>query len=89
MATTLSDHQQQDIFGLPDDLIGKRVRFRRRPAGTWRTGRLTRLERDGSLGLHDDKQGAWRALPITCVEIETHGPKGGKVWRPATDLIPF
>ncbi len=70
-------------FGLR---AGEPVRFRRANRGRWRTGRLERIERDGSIGVRDDK-GAARALPADVVEVATTGPKGAHTWEPLADRM--
>jgi hypothetical protein len=63
---------------------GDRVRFRQRDGGAWREGRVERRERDGSIGLRDER-GAARALPISRLEVRTTGKRGGVVWDPVTE----
>ena len=63
---------------------GDRVRFRRRDGGRWREGVVVRRERDGSVGLHDEK-GAARAIPLDRLEVRTTGPRGAVTWEPGTD----
>jgi len=65
-------------FGLR---AGEPVRFRRGARGRWHLGRIERIERDGSIGLHDDK-GAARALRPELVEVAARGPKGASIWEP-------
>ncbi len=60
---------------------GDAVRFRRRDSERWKDATVARRERDGSVGLHDDK-GAARSLPIDLIEVRTKGPRGGVVWEP-------
>jgi hypothetical protein len=63
---------------------GDRVRFRRRPSERWKEGRVSRRERDGSVGLFDTK-GAARAIKIEIIEVHAVGPRGGVVWEPLTE----
>jgi hypothetical protein len=63
---------------------GMRVRFRREPHDRWKVARVERVERDGSLGLRDEK-GASRAIPIELVEVETRGPRGARTWESVLD----
>ena len=65
-------------FGLR---AGASVRFRRGGRGRWHAGRLERIERDGSIGVRDEK-GASRALRAELVEVATDGPRGGARWEP-------
>ena len=53
----------------------------RRDGGRWRLARIERLERDGSIGLRDEK-GAARAIPIELIEVSGTGPRGGTIWEP-------
>ncbi len=63
---------------------GDRVRFRRREGGRWHEGVVVQLERDGSVGLHDDK-GASRAIPLDRLEVRTTGPRGAVAWEPGDE----
>jgi hypothetical protein len=60
---------------------GMRVRFRRERNDSWRYAVVEGVEKDGSLGLRDQK-GASRAIPIELVEVETRGPRGAWTWEP-------
>lgn len=63
---------------------GMAVRFRRKAATRWRKGVVERVEKDGSLGLRDER-GAARAIPLELVEVATTGPRGARTWEPATE----
>lgn len=63
---------------------GMRVRFRRDPADRWQLATVQQVEKDGSLGLRDNK-GASRAIPVELVEVETRGPRGAKAWEPVIE----
>ena len=63
---------------------GMAVRFRRPNETRWRTARVERVERDGSLGLRDAR-GAARAIPLELVEVATTGPRGARTWEPAVE----
>ncbi len=63
---------------------GERVRWRRTAGGTWKEGRVERRERDGSIGVRDEK-GALRALPLDSLEVRGTGPRGGAIWEPVAD----
>ena len=65
---------------------GESVRFRRGARGRWHVGRLERIERDGSIGVRDEK-GAARALRAELVEVAATGPKGGQRWEPLIDRM--
>ena len=63
---------------------GDRVRFRRRDGGAWHEARVERRERDGSIGVRDER-GAARALPVDRLQLRTTGKRGGAVWEPVAD----
>lgn len=63
---------------------GMKVRFRRGPHDRWKPARVERVERDGSLGLRDDK-GASLSIPVPLVEVSTRGPRGGWTWQRVVD----
>jgi hypothetical protein len=60
---------------------GMKVRFRREPNDRWKLARVERIERDGSLGLRDEK-GASLSIPVELVDVETRGPRGAWTWEP-------
>jgi len=60
---------------------GMRVRFRRDASDNWRYAVVEQIEKDGSLGLRDQK-GASRAIPVDHVEVQTRGPRGAWTWEP-------
>ncbi|MGK2948723.1 MAG: hypothetical protein ACSLFP_09125 [Acidimicrobiales bacterium] len=60
---------------------GDRVRFRRKDGGAWSTAKVERRERDGSIGVRDER-GAARALPLERLQVRTTGPRGGVTWEP-------
>jgi hypothetical protein len=60
---------------------GDRVRFRRAEGGAWREAKVERRERDGSVGVRDER-GAARALPVERLQVRTKGPRGGTTWEP-------
>jgi hypothetical protein len=63
---------------------GDRVRFRRADGGAWKQARVERRERDGSIGVRDER-GAARAIPIDRLQVRATGPRGGATWEPVTD----
>lgn len=63
---------------------GDRVRFRRREGGSWNEGRVERRERDGSIGVRDER-GAARAIPLDRLQVRGTGKRGGVVWEPVTE----
>ncbi len=70
-------------FGLG---VGEVVRFRRTTRGRWHKGRLERIERDGSIGLRDDR-GAARALPAELVEVVVTGRRRAITWEPLVERM--
>lgn len=60
---------------------GDQVRFRRAEGGVWKLARVERRERDGSIGVRDER-GAARAIPLERLEVQARGPRGGTVWEP-------
>ena len=62
---------------------GDTVRYRRRDGGTWHEARVERRERDGSIGVRDDR-GAARAIPVDRLEVRGKGRRGGVRWEPLT-----
>lgn len=65
--------------------IGQIVHFRGVTDRRWREGVVLRHERDGSVGLRDER-GRSRAIPIEDIEIRTVGPRGGEQWIPLADI---
>jgi hypothetical protein len=65
---------------------GDRVRFRQREGGAWKEGRVERRERDGSIGVRDER-GAARALPVDRLQVRATGRRGGTVWEPVTERV--
>jgi len=59
---------------------GDRVRFRRSDGGAWREAKVERRERDGSIGVRDER-GAARAIPIDRLQVRATGPRGGASWE--------
>jgi hypothetical protein len=59
---------------------GDRVRFRRRQGGHWHEGKVVGRERDGSIGVRDQR-GAARALRATVLQVRTTGPRGAPTWE--------
>lgn len=63
---------------------GDRVRFRRSEGGAWREAVVERRERDGSVGVRDDR-GAARAISVERLQVRGQGPRGGLIWEPVAD----
>lgn len=64
--------------------IGQLVRYVGRSDKRFRDGVVLRRERDGSVGLRDDR-GRARAIPIERIEVRIVGPRGGEQWVALTD----
>jgi hypothetical protein len=78
--TALSDSALLEIGLRPGD----RVRFRRTEGGAWREARVERRERDGSVGVRDDR-GAARAIAVERLQVRSTGPRGGAIWESVAD----
>jgi len=63
---------------------GDRVRFRQREGASWKEGTVERRERDGSIGVRDER-GAARAITIERLQVRTTGKRGGVMWEPVTE----
>jgi hypothetical protein len=63
---------------------GDRVRFRRVEGGSWKQATVERRERDGSVGVRDER-GAARAITVDRLQVRTVGKRGGVVWEPVAD----
>jgi hypothetical protein len=64
---------------------GDRVRFRRRDAERWKEAVVERREKDGGVGLRDDK-GAARSMAMDRIEVRGRGPRGGVSWEPLPEV---
>jgi hypothetical protein len=63
---------------------GDRVRYRRKEGGRWHEATVERRERDGSIGVRDER-GAARALALERLEVRTTGPRGAPTWEPVAE----
>lgn len=61
------------------------IRFRRQGARRWVTGRVVRVEADGSITLRDP-QGAARSLRPEMVQVRRPGTRGRLVWCDVCDV---
>jgi hypothetical protein len=72
-----------DISGLV--VLGLRpgdvVRWRSQQGRRWRTGSVSRRERDGSIGV-TDSNGSARSLPVDQLEVRCTAKRGGSRWEP-------
>lgn len=64
--------------------FGQIVRYAGTSDKRYREGVVLRREKDGSVGLRDDR-GRARAIPVERIEIRLVGPRGGEQWVPLTD----
>ena len=62
---------------------GEAVRWRDSAAGRWHQGTVAHRERDGSIGVHDER-GMARSLAVDRLEVHRVGRRGGKGWEPLT-----
>ena len=65
---------------------GEAVRWRPKEGARWAEGKVTAVERDGSVGL-TDRQGRARALPIDRLEVRARGPRGARTWEPLAERV--
>lgn len=63
---------------------GDRVRFRQRDGGAWKEATVERRERDGSVGVRDER-GAARAITVERLQVRAKGKRGGTVWEPVAE----
>jgi len=64
--------------------IGQLVRYRGASDKRFHEGVVLRRERDGSVGLRDER-GRARAIAPEAIEVRTVGPRGGELWVPLTE----
>ncbi|MEO6987597.1 MAG: hypothetical protein ABI239_03025 [Aquihabitans sp.] len=64
--------------------IGQLIRYRGTNDKRFHDGVVLRREKDGSVGLRDDR-GRARAIPVEAIEVRVLGPRGGEQWIPLTD----
>jgi len=64
--------------------IGQIVRFQGSTDKRSHDGVVLRRERDGSVGLRDERDRA-RAITLEAIEVRVVGPRGGEQWIPLTD----
>lgn len=63
---------------------GEAVRWQPASGGRWQVGVVTRRERDGSVGVTDNR-GLARSLPVERLEVGCTGPRGARGWEPLVD----
>jgi hypothetical protein len=64
---------------------GEEVRFRRADRGRWQLGRISCVERDGSITVHD-AHGAARSLRPDRLEVKRPGKRRKLTWQVVTDV---
>ncbi len=64
--------------------IGQIVRYRGSSDRRFHDGVVLRRERDGSVGLRDER-GRARAISVEAIEVRLIGPRGGEQWIALTD----
>jgi hypothetical protein len=60
---------------------GDAVRWRNGPGAHWQLGSVTCRERDGSIGI-TDQRGLARSLPVDRLEVSCMGGRGASRWEP-------
>ncbi|MEN9804010.1 MAG: hypothetical protein RIS41_857 [Actinomycetota bacterium] len=80
-----SSPEQSEILRRLGLRPGEEVRFRRADRGRWQEGRISWVERDGSITVHD-AHGAARSLRPERLEVRRPGRRGRPVWRPITEV---
>lgn len=77
--------EQSEILRRLGLRAGEDVRFRRADRGRWQEGKISWVERDGSITVHDT-HGAARSLRPERLEVRRPGRRGRAVWRPVTEV---
>ncbi|MBM3828023.1 MAG: hypothetical protein FJW09_05215 [Actinobacteria bacterium] len=77
--------EQADVLRRIGLVAGEEVRFRRADRGRWQSGRISGVERDGSITVHDS-HGAARSLRPERLEVQRPGRRGRPVWIPVTEV---
>lgn len=60
---------------------GEPVRFRRGESGRWLTGKISGVNVDGSIVLHDEAFGASRSVRPDRLEVRRPGTRGRMTWQ--------
>ena len=79
------DNEQVELLRALGLIAGEAVRFRRADRGRWQTGHISRVERDGSITVHD-AAGAARSLRPERIEVRRRGRGRSLVWRPVPEV---
>jgi len=77
--------EQADVLRRIGLVAGEPVRFKRADRGRWQEGRIARVERDGSITVHDS-HGAARSLRPERLEVRRPGRRGKLRWCPLIDV---
>lgn len=80
-----ADNDQEELLHSLGLVQGEEVRFRRADRGRWQSGHIARVERDGSITVHDS-HGAARSLRPEKLEVRRRGRGKSLVWRPVPDV---
>jgi len=83
--TNRTTTEQAEVLHRLGLVPGEEVRFRRADRGRWQVGRISCVERDGSITVHDS-HGAARSLRPERLEVRRPGPRRRLVWRPVTEV---
>lgn len=77
--------EEADVLRRIGLVAGEAVRFKRADRGRWQEGRIARVERDGSITVHDS-HGAARSLRPERLEVKRPGRRGRLRWCPVIDV---
>ncbi len=77
--------EQAEVLRRIGLVSGEEIRFRRADRGRWQMGRISHMERDGSITVHD-AHGAARSLRPERMQVRRPGVRGRLVWRPVTEV---
>ena len=80
-----STNEQAEVLRRIGLVAGEEVRFRRADRGRWQSGRISCVERDGSITVHDS-HGAARSLRPEKLEVRRPGKRRNLVWTPVTEV---
>jgi hypothetical protein len=83
--TSKSTNEQAEVLRRIGLVAGEEVRFRRADRGRWQSGRISCVERDGSITVHDS-HGAARSLRPEKLEVRRPGKRRNLIWTPVTEV---
>lgn len=77
--------EQAEVLHRIGLVSGEEVRFRRADRGRWQMGRISHVERDGSITVHD-AHGAARSLRPERLEVRRPVGRRRLTWQPVTEV---